>query len=120
MARGTRNPELLPVAMTLAFQAPLVIWMRMPLLFAEISTGSVSRRRPELERAVSEKVGALAESAGTINIEAVRLWTQLAFGAMSGSLAAGPLGWQRHWAVALEPYSRRVKGNAARLQRRRR
>ena len=118
MPRKTRNPALLPVAMTLALQAPLVVWMRMPMIFMEMATGPAARRRPELERAVSEKIGAVAESAGSLHVEAARWWTQMLLGAMSGSIATQPFGWERHWAAALEPYSRRVKGNAVRLQRR--
>ena len=121
MARATRKGSADALAATIMFQAPLVIWMRVPLLFMEMARPWAPGSRRESERAAIEKLAAGMEAAGKLQIELAGLWTETVLGMLSGTWMAGTGNASRaekYRATAIEPYARRVRGNASRLKRR--
>jgi len=120
MAAASKSPMFSHLSALMA-QSPMVIWMRMPLLLAEMTRWSPGRRSVESERAVIEKMSAGLEAAGKLQIEFARLWAETAIGMMSGRAMPGTTAALRidhYQETALEPYARRVRGNASRLKRR--
>ena len=106
------------LAATMMIQAPLVIWMRLPLLFIEMAKPWSPGSRRESERAAVEKFAAGFEAAGKLQIELAGLWTQTALAMLSGTFTPKAVSGERYRATAVEPYARRVKANASRLRRR--
>lgn len=120
MTTARRNRTANTHAAAIMAQAPLVMWMRLPLLLMEMARPWGGGSRSESERALTEKIGAGMEAAGNLQIELVSLWTETALGMMSGA-TSGPvaaLHTERLQKAALEPYARRVRANASRLKRR--
>ena len=97
--------------------APMVIAMRMPVLFAEAAHGSVTR--PEANRAVNEKVmagfqGAFAMQASMMR-SAMDFWPSVMRGKHPGGLVAGSV--VKAGNEALKPASRTVRSNFDRLRK---
>ncbi|MFZ2099591.1 MAG: hypothetical protein WAU86_03405 [Oricola sp.] len=105
-----------PHASALLFQAPVVMMLRLPLLYADMARAMAGGRVRESERAVVEKIGAHLESAGKLHAELSGLWVKPMFSALTpGALLSHSAKLPE---IVLEPYARRVLGNARRLTRR--
>jgi len=94
-------------------QAPMVMWMRMPILLGERLSGA------ESQRAVSEKAAASVEGAIAAQIAlagaAFSFWPDIWAGRVPALLSGAAL--QRSCDAALKPSGRRVKANLRRLSR---
>lgn len=103
-------------ASTLWFQAPFVMAMRIHEMQMAALTGR-SQDTAEMNRMVSEKVMATAESAVAVNMAV----SQAAFGAamrlMTGGRPSIAKAGETVAAAALKPYGKRVRGNARRLSK---
>jgi hypothetical protein len=95
---------------TLWLQAPVVIAIRLQQMWMDALTGSVNAT--EMNRMISEKMMAAAESAAAVNAEMMQQ-------GISMLAAAAPTSKeQRRIAdahAAIKPYSKRVRSNARRL-----
>lgn len=95
--------------------APLVMWMRTPMLARELSAHPSSRK--ESIRAINEKVSAVQE--GMVNAQLsyfqsmASFWPEVISG-RTPSLLSG-VATERAVNAALKPSSRRVKSNFKRL-----
>lgn len=98
--------------------APLVVWMRLPLIAAEAARGE--GRGSETALATAEKVRAFADGLVAAQTawwqEAIRFWPDV-FAGRVPSLVSGAAA-QRSLAAALEPAGRQVRWNLRRLSRR--
>ncbi len=98
---------------TLWIEAPIVIAMRMQQMWMTALTGSVNST--ELNRMVSEKLMAAAESAVAVNMavaqQNIAAMTAMATGGGSSSRRAADAIAQ----AAVTPYSKRVRSNVRRL-----
>lgn len=97
---------------TLWLQAPVVIAIRLQQMWIDALTGNVNAA--EMNRMVSEKMMAAAESAVAVNTAMV----QQGLAALTAAGAAS----QRSMAdavahAAIKPYSRRVRSNVRRLSK---
>ena len=97
--------------------APMVIAMRMPVLFAEAAHGTLVRR--EANRAVSEKLVAGVEGAMAMQASMMRsaldFWPAVMRGKDPRHLVAGSVVKAGH--EALKPASRTVRNNFDRLRK---
>lgn len=116
---ASRNARKVRRAGTLASDlmlAPMVMWMRTPLLATE-ARGGPGESRAETMRAVTEKTAALAQGAMAAQISlagaAMRFWPEV-FSGKTPSLLSGVAAEQALHA-ALKPASKRVKANYRRL-----
>lgn len=116
MARSKRTRY--PDASSLMMQAPMVMWMRMPLLFFEMAAWRPGHRAVEAERAVVEKIAAGFETVGKVQAQTWAVWANAWGSALSGAgrpCDAASAGLQSIMQAGIEPYARRVAGNAVRL-----
>ncbi|PZU86986.1 MAG: hypothetical protein DI527_19335 [Chelatococcus sp.] len=101
--------------MTMHAEAGLTIAMRMPLLM-QGALGNARGQR-EATRAVTEKVSATLESTLAAGHAATMFWLELAFAPLTSFDAAEAAAKAAN--STLEPFSKRVSANAARLTGRR-
>lgn len=101
---------------TLWFQAPMVIALRTQQMWMAAMTGG-TMKATEINRMVSEKMMAAAESAVAANI----VMTQQNLTAMAAMAAGGTTSSRRATdavaRAAVKPYSKRVRSNVRRLTR---
>ncbi|MGY5805157.1 hypothetical protein [Rhizobium hainanense] len=99
---------------TLWLQAPVVIAIRLQQMWMDALTGSVNAT--EMNRMVSEKMMAAAESAAAVNAEMMQqglaLLTATSHSRQSARRVADAVA-----EAAIKPYSRRVRSNARRLSK---
>ncbi|WP_331374623.1 hypothetical protein [Sinorhizobium chiapasense] len=99
---------------TLWFEAPFVIALRLQEMQLAAMTGK-THDVAELQRMVSEKVAAAAESGMAVN---VALWKATLDSTMRLMTGASGSGYGAAIAAAaLKPYGKRVRSNARRLSR---
>lgn len=111
----SRSRHLTSDLAILWLEAPIVIAMRMQQMWMTAMTGTVNAA--ELNRMVSEKVMAAAESAVAINM-AVAQENIAAVTAMAAGGAASPRRAADAIAqAAIKPYSKRVRSNRHRLSK---
>ncbi|MFK0163278.1 hypothetical protein [Rhizobium sp. NPDC090279] len=97
---------------TLWLQAPVVIAIRLQQMWMDALTGNVNAA--EMNRMVSEKMMAAAESAVAVNAAMVQQ-------GLAALTAAGPTSQSQRCIAdavahaAIKPYSKRVRSNARRL-----
>jgi hypothetical protein len=99
---------------TLWFDAPFVIALRLHQMQLAAMTGK-TQDVAELQRMVSEKVAAAAESGMAVNLA---LWKAALDGTMRLMTGSGSGHGTAIAAAALKPYGKRVRSNARRLSRR--
>jgi CDP-diacylglycerol pyrophosphatase len=101
---------------TLWFQAPMVIAMRTQQMWMAAMTGG-TMNAAELNRMVSEKMMAAAESAVAANIamtqQSIKAMTAMATGTTTSSHRAA----DAVVGATVKPYSKRVRSNVRRLTR---
>jgi CDP-diacylglycerol pyrophosphatase len=101
---------------TLWFQAPMVIAMRTQQMWMAAMTGG-TMNAAELNRMVSEKMMAAAESAVAANIamtqQSIKAMTAMATGTTTSSHRAADAVVR----ATVKPYSKRVRSNVRRLTR---
>ncbi|MGY5775375.1 hypothetical protein [Rhizobium sp. LEGMi135b] len=99
---------------TLWLQAPVVIAIRLQQMWMDALTGGVNAT--EMNRMVSEKMMAAAESAAAVNAEMMQqglaLLTATSHSRQSVRRVADAVA-----EAAIKPYSRRVRSNARRLSK---
>lgn len=110
-----------PPTTDLMWLAPMVIALRMPVLWWEIATPFFAsrRRRPEGHRAVFEKAAAVAESFGVVQAEIAHATARLWIGALAGeAMDAARMSRSFNDIVdaSFEPHARRVRANYRRLR----
>ena len=97
--------------------APMVALMRLPLMATETQHGTALRT--ETNRAVSEKLAAVAEGVMSAQISvmqsALRFWPEILSGRVPSVLTGVAI--ERSMQAALKPASLRVKANYKRLSR---
>jgi hypothetical protein len=111
----------LPPGAELIMLSPMVMAMRLPQVWWELSTPFLARHRdrPEGHRAVFEKAAAVVESYGAAQAEIARSAALLWIDAFSGALP-DPVRLSRSLTdladASIEPHSRRVRANYRRLR----
>lgn len=101
---------------TLWFEAPFVMALRLHEMQLAALTGK-TQDSTELNRMVSEKMAATAESVMAVNMALWRAAFDNTVRLMTGGGASLGLGGTAIAAAALKPYGKRVRGNARRLSR---
>ena len=111
-----------PPGAELMMLSPMVVAMRLPLVWWELATPHFHRHRarPEGHRAVFEKAAALVESYGVAQSEIARSAARFWIAALSGE-APDPVRVSRSLTdladASIEPHARRVRANYRRLLR---
>lgn len=103
-------------ASTLWFQAPFVMAMRIHEMQMAALTGK-SQDAAEMNRMVTEKVMATAESAVAVNMAISRAAFGAAMQMMTGGRPSTAKAGETFAAAALKPYGKRVRANARRLSK---
>jgi hypothetical protein len=103
-------------ATSLWFEAPFVIALRLQQMQMAALTGR-TQDVVELNRMISEKVAATAESVVAVNIAIGRMGLASTLRAMTGGRASSAWNSETLLAAALKPYGKRVRSNARRLSR---
>lgn len=115
-ARKTPRPS--KAGTDLMFLSPMVMMMRLPMLYTDALSPWTSTSRDEGHRAVAEKAAAVLEGIGSAQAEMMQAWTRIWFDAMRGeaidtkSMARS---FQDITDASLEPSARRVRANYKRL-----
>ncbi|MDI7863612.1 hypothetical protein MRS76_16775 [Rhizobiaceae bacterium n13] len=105
-------------AVSLWFEAPFVIAIRMQQMQMAALTGN-TKVLTEMNRMVTEKMAAAAESAVAVNVALSKeVFHAATRAATSGATAArSKKSQQKILSEALKPYGKRVRSNARRLSR---
>lgn len=100
------------------FEAPFVIAIRMQQMQMAALTGN-TKVLGEMNRMVTEKMAAVAESAAAVNLAMSKEVFSAAARAATGiaGAATSKAAQEKILAEALKPYGKRVRGNARRLSR---
>ncbi|MBD9647418.1 hypothetical protein M2267_001658 [Ensifer sp. KUDG1] len=101
-------------AASLWFEAPFVIAVRLQEMQMAALTGK-SQDVTELQRMISEKIAATAESVVAVNVALWKAAFDNTIRMMTGATASGH--GTAIASAALRPYGKRVRSNARRLQR---
>lgn len=101
-------------AATLWLDAPFVIALRLHQMQMAALAGK-SQDAAELQRMITEKVAATAESAVAVNIALWRTAFDTTLRVMTGGQASATRSGTAIASAALQPYGRRVRHNARRL-----
>ena len=101
--------------------APMVVAMRLPVVWWEMATPffSAHRREQEGHRAVFEKAAAIAESYGATQAEIAQATVRLWIGVMAGEVPDATLvsrSFNDIVDASVEPHARRVRANYRRLR----
>lgn len=113
--------DRLPPGAELLMLSPMVMAMRLPMVWWELSTPhfSARRERPEGHRAVFEKAAAVVESYGAAQAEIARSAALFWIDAFSGAMP-DPARLSRSLTdladASIEPHARRVRANYRRLR----
>lgn len=112
---GTRPVRIGAVLGRDLMLAPMVVFMRLPLIAAE--AGSAGLRATETTLAVNEKAAALMEGAfaaqWSMMVSAARFWPEVLSGRTPALLSGAAV--ERALNAALRPAGRRVRANFRRL-----
>ena len=103
-------------AASLWFEAPFVMAMRIHEMQMAALTGR-SQDAAEMNRMVTEKVMATAESAVAVNMAISRAAFGAAMQMMTGGRPSARKAGEAIAAAAVKPYGKRVRSNARRLSR---
>ncbi len=116
MARKTRALRRTALLASELMLAPMVVWMRMPLLAAE-ARAQTGLPGSETAKAVTEKGMAVAQGVAAAQMSmfgsAMRFWPELLAGKTPAMLNGTAAGQALH--AALKPASKKVRANYRRL-----